>query len=108
MHLIGDDFATPFDSKGLIKAYAASRSRPQPIDPNVVDNADGGLFVEMFDTGMDDDVTIQRYQTSGDSPPYLLGHDDHDPDDQSKMKAEEDRLLDRLRRQLDFNGLTHE
>jgi len=77
MHLIGDDFATPFDSKGLIKAYAASRSRPQPIDPNVVDNADGGLFVEMFDTGMDDDVTIQRYQTSGDSPPYLLGHDDH-------------------------------
>ena len=39
---------------------------------------------------------------------HLLGHDDHDSDDQSKMKAEEDRLLDRLRRQLDFNGLTHE
>ena len=39
---------------------------------------------------------------------HLLGHDDHDPNDQAKMKTEEDRLLNWLRRQLDFNELTHE
>ena len=38
---------------------------------------------------------------------HLSGHDDHEPADQGKMKAEEDRLLDCLRGKLDFQKLTH-
>ena len=62
------------------------------------------IHARKFDNSLGEELA--RYVIHG--VLHLLGHDDHDPDDQSKMKAEEDRLLDRLRRQLDFNGLTHE
>lgn len=38
---------------------------------------------------------------------HLLGHDDQDPTDQKTMKAEEDRLLNWLRGETDFELLTH-
>jgi hypothetical protein len=74
LHMLGGD--STWGSKGLVEAYAESRSRPQPIDPNIVDDADGGLYADMFNVGMDDEETIGRFQTVGNEPPYLVGHGD--------------------------------
>jgi len=69
LHMIGVDVGT---NAGLIKAYAESRSRPQGIDPNIVDVPTGGLFGEMFDVGMDDELLVDNIQDRNNEPPYLV------------------------------------
>ncbi len=69
LHMLGDDSGT---SKGMILAYADSRSRPQVTDPNNVNAPTGGLFGEMFDVGLDDNVIIDNFQDRNDEPPYLI------------------------------------
>ena len=62
-------------SNGMIRAYAHSRSRPQTVDPNIVDVDTGGLFGEMFDVGMDDTQIIENVQDDNNEPPYLMSRD---------------------------------
>lgn len=69
LHLCGPD--TP-STRGLINAYAQSRSRPQTPDPNIVNVPMGGLFGEMFNTGMDDEEIIDLVQGENNNPPYLI------------------------------------
>ncbi len=69
LHMIGPDLIS---SAGIIQAYAESRSRPQVIDPNVVNTPTGGLFGEMFDVGMDDEDIVDNFQDTNHEPPYLL------------------------------------
>ena len=59
-------------TNGMIVAYAESRSRPQSVDPNIVDVDTGGLFGEMFDVGMDDTQIIENVQGDNNEPPYLI------------------------------------
>lgn len=81
LHVIGDDNGST--SKGLIKAYAESRARPQQEDPNIVDVAGGGLYGLMDDVGDNMVEIINNYQTANDAPPYLVGDvSDEDSDDQ--------------------------
>lgn len=76
VYLVGDDDATlnP-DGIGLVHAYADSRSRPHTVDPNILTGADGGIFAEMFDVGMDDDEIIENYQLNNNNPPYMIYRD---------------------------------
>ncbi len=67
LHLLGDDSS----SKGLIKAYAESRARPQQIDPNFVDVPTGGLFGVMQDVGDDNNQITTNFQEKNDKLPYL-------------------------------------
>lgn len=70
-HVVGS--STPV-SKGLITGYAASRSRPQQIDPNVVDSATTeGWMREAFDVGEDLDDIREDIEDDNDSPPYVIG-----------------------------------
>jgi hypothetical protein len=68
---IGDDTATSF---GIIKGYADSRSRPSADSPN--HPVDETWMLKLFDAGeqLDDLETV--IGQDGDSPPYLIGHDD--------------------------------
>ncbi len=68
--MLGDDVGA--NRAGMIKAYADSRARPQVQDPNIVDVSTGGLFGEMFDVGMDDDVIVDNFQDTNNEPPYLI------------------------------------
>lgn len=70
LHMIGGSTST---RAGLIEAYAESRSRPQSIDPNIVDVATGGIFGEMFDVGFDDEEVVDNFQGRNNEPPYLVG-----------------------------------
>jgi len=73
IYLVGEDDATLApDGIGLVHAYADSRSRPHAIDPNTVAAADGGVFGQMFDVGMDDEIIVDNFQEENNSPPYLL------------------------------------
>lgn len=72
LHMAGDDQTVANDSKGLVKAYAQSRSRPQSPDPNIVNVAGGGLYAMMEDVGNDDQEIINNYQDNNNEPPYLL------------------------------------
>ncbi len=73
IYLIGPDDATLTpDGVGLVHAYADSRSRPHAIDPNTVAVADGGVFGQMFDVGMDDETIVDNFQEENNSPPYLI------------------------------------
>ena len=70
-HVLGS--STPV-SKGLITGYAASRARPEPHDPNVVDSATTeGWMREAFDVGEDLDDIREDIEDDNDSPPYVLG-----------------------------------
>lgn len=60
------------NTAGIVLAYAQSRSRPDTIDPNIVEADTGGLFGEMFDVGMDDTQIIENVQGDNNEPPYLL------------------------------------
>lgn len=70
VHVLGGDNAGANPSRGLIKAYAQSRARPQGLDPNVVNVATGGLFGEMEDVGNDDTEIIDNYQDANNEAPY--------------------------------------
>jgi len=73
--LVGEDDATLTpDGIGLVHAYADSRSRPDTTDPNMVTAADGGIFAEMFDVGMDDNEIIENFQGENHHAPYLNYH----------------------------------
>lgn len=70
LHMMGTGTTT---RAGLIEAYGESRSRPFTQDPNRVDVATGGIFGEMFDVGMDDEVVVGNFQSRNNEPPYLVG-----------------------------------
>ncbi len=75
IYLVGDDDATLTpDGIGLVHAYAESRSRPLVTDPNIVTTADGGIFADMFDVGMDDNEIIENFQGENHHAPYLNYH----------------------------------
>lgn len=74
LHMLGDDITTPVDSKGLVKAYAQSRARPNEPVPNIV-TADGGLYTEIENVGEDLEEVIDNFSTSNNSPPYPLTQD---------------------------------
>lgn len=75
--VVGDDDATLApDGIGLVHAYAESRSRPFVTDPNIVTAADGGIFADMFDVGMDDEEIITNLQGENNNAPYLNYHND--------------------------------
>ncbi len=75
IYVVGEDDTTLApDGIGLVHAYADSRSRPQVTDPNIVTSADGGIFAEMFDVGMDDNEIIENFQGDNNTAPYLNYH----------------------------------
>ena len=70
LHMVGDDDPAPQQSKGLIKAYAESRSFPQSPDPVTPAGAETSLFVEMFDTGMNQEEVVDNAIDRNDNLPY--------------------------------------
>lgn len=78
LHMLGNDNPGANPSKGMIKAYADSRTRPFTDDPNIVDVPSGGLFGEMEDVGeIMDEVTLNAVG-SNDQPPYVIDVDTAD------------------------------
>ena len=73
LHMLGDDNGTA--SRGMIKAYAESRSRPFQTDPNIVDVPEGGTFGQMMDVGNDQSDIVTNFQDKNEKPPYLMGMD---------------------------------
>jgi hypothetical protein len=71
LFMIGDDVGLA--SKGIIKGYADSRSRPQDMEPNVPGSM--SWMTLAFDDGENlPDIAIDlRYENE--SPPYLVGED---------------------------------
>jgi len=75
IYVVGDDDTTLTpDGISLVHAYAESRSRPVVTDPNIVTTADGGIFADMFDVGMDDNEIIENFQGENHHAPYLNYH----------------------------------
>lgn len=71
VHALGPSNAA---SKGMIAGYAASRSRPQQEDPNIVSTSSSeGWMLEMFDVGDNLEEIRADIQFENDSPPYLVG-----------------------------------
>lgn len=71
LHFLGPSTGT---SKGMIAGYAASRRRPVPEDPNVVDVASTEAWMrELFDVGDNLDEIRDNLETLNDQPPYLIG-----------------------------------
>ncbi len=71
LHMVGS--STPV-SKGLITGYAASRARPQQVDPNVVDSSSTeDWYRQAFDVGEDLEEIREDIEDDNDSPPYVLG-----------------------------------
>ncbi len=70
VHMVGDDDPAPAQSKGLIKAYSESRSFPQSPDPVTPPGAETSLFVEMFDTGMNQEEIVDNAIDRNDNLPY--------------------------------------
>lgn len=69
LHMCGPDNAAPAQSKGLIKAYAESRARPDTNAPDENDPQDG-LFAQMFDVGETNDLVIANATDRNDDQPY--------------------------------------
>ena len=72
LHMLGDDQGVANTSKGMIKAYAESRSRPFESDPNIVDVGYGGLFGEMEDVGEIIPDIVNNFREANQEPPYLV------------------------------------
>jgi hypothetical protein len=70
MHLVG---ATTSNSKGLISGYAASRARPQTVDPNVPYAGSEDWMREAFDVGDDLDEIRLDILYNNNEPPYMVG-----------------------------------
>ncbi len=75
IHALGADNAGANPSKGMILAYAESRSRPHESDPNIVDVVSGGLFGEMEDVGESMPEVIGNLQEANQQPPYIVDND---------------------------------
>jgi hypothetical protein len=70
VHMVGNDDPAPAQSKGLIKAYAESRSVPFSPDPVNLPGAEQSLFVEMFDKGMEQEEIVDNALDRNDNLPY--------------------------------------
>ncbi len=72
LHMMGDDTATGLgaESKSLIKAYSESRSVPQSPDPSTPGTASVGLYVNMFNDGMNDSEIVANAEFRNDELPY--------------------------------------
>ncbi len=75
IHAVGDDKTAGTLSKGMILAYAESRSRPFNDDPNIVDVASGGLYGEMEDVGEIQEEVVDNLQQANQQPPYVIDVD---------------------------------
>ncbi len=75
LHALGADNAGANPSKGMVLAYAESRSRPFNADPNIVNVPVGGLFGEMEDVGEDMGDIIGNFQDGNNEPPYVIDVD---------------------------------
>jgi len=70
-HVLGP--STPV-SKGLITGYAASRARPQQIEPNLVGTASTEDWMrDSFDVGSDLDEIREDLELENRTPPYVVG-----------------------------------
>ncbi len=78
IHAVGDDKTAGTLSKGMVLAYAESRSRPFEDDPNIVDAPSGGLYGEMEDVGNDMSDIVTNMQDANSEPPYLIDNDTAD------------------------------
>ncbi len=78
LHMLGDDQIVANNSKGMIRAYAESRSRPFATDPNIVDAVSGGLFGEMEDVGEITPEIVNNMQEHNQQPPYVVDQDTAD------------------------------
>lgn len=70
LHMVGDNDPAPDQSKSMIKAYSESRSVPQSPDPVTLPGAEDSLFVEMFDTGLDQEQVVDNAIDRNDNLPY--------------------------------------
>jgi len=70
MHVLGGSVAT---SKGIITGYAASRSRPQQIDPNIPDDPAESWMLGAFDVGENLEEIREDLELENDEPPYVVG-----------------------------------
>lgn len=71
LHMMGDDTNTgAAESKSLIKAYSESRSVPQSPDPSTPGTASTGLYVNMFNDGMNDSEIVANAEFRNDELPY--------------------------------------
>jgi len=68
LHVVGADTAGANQSRGLIKGYARSRSRPQSQDPNVP--LTEGWMTELFDVGDANEEIRDDLTADNDRPPY--------------------------------------
>lgn len=75
LFMTGNETSSGGAAKGMVVAYAQSRSRPHQTDPNVVDQAGtsvGGLFGDMFDVGDNLDDVLANARYNGNEPPYAI------------------------------------
>lgn len=76
MYMVGDETSSGGSAKGMVVAYAQSRSRPFQTDPNVVGTgtatSTGGLFEDMFDVGDNLEDVVYNARATGNQPPYAI------------------------------------
>jgi len=70
LHMVGDDDPAPEQSKSLTRAYSESRSVPQSPDPATLPGAEDSLYVEMFDTGLNQEEIVDNAIDRNDNLPY--------------------------------------
>jgi hypothetical protein len=68
MHMVGNDDA---NSRGIIKGYGLSRTRPQAVDPNTP--TAGGWMNDVFDVADNLDEIREDVTENNDVPPYRIG-----------------------------------
>lgn len=68
MHMLGNDDA---NSRGIIKGYGLSRTRPQAVDPNTP--TAGGWMNDVFDVADNLDEIREDVTENNDVPPYRIG-----------------------------------
>jgi hypothetical protein len=74
--MCGDEVNGGGTAKGMVVAYAQSRSRPFQTDPNVIQPgagvSTGGLYEDMFDVGDNLEDVIDNARYNGNQPPYAI------------------------------------
>lgn len=78
LYMVGDEENGAATAKGMVVAYAQSRSRPHQTDPNVVLQSgpgSGGLYEEMWDDGDNQDEIVDNARYIGNQPPYPIDDD---------------------------------
>lgn len=75
MYMVGPEENTGGTAKGMVVAYAQSRSRPFQTDPNVVGvtgPSGGGLYEDMIDVGDNLEDVVDNARYTGNQPPYAI------------------------------------